>query len=139
MLLYIDRHWMCYAQSTMKGQITAKQNVFPPQVTVNDISHCSRSKKFTEKMKLTESGRQKLGSRRPVSRCSMQSIILTNSRRREREPLIGLGSHQVGSLLSASIHHGKFCRNQRILTRWLCQHLHNEHFLLHVIQHKNIV
>ena len=47
-------------------------------------------------MKLNESGRQKNQvGRGPISRRSMQSYILTDYRRRKREPLIALGSHQM--------------------------------------------
>ena len=49
------------------------------------------------KKKFNEPGRQKVGRcRSPVRRHSMQSYIRTYYRLRKREPLIALGSHQVG-------------------------------------------
>ena len=53
-----------------------------------------------EKMKVNESGRQKLGIGR--SRHSTQNYTLTNYRLRKREPMIALGSHHGEPLTSAS-------------------------------------
>ena len=56
-------------------------------------------------MKLNEPGRQELGRyRSPVSRHSMQSYTLTYQRLRQREPLIALGSHQVGGGGASFLH-----------------------------------
>ena len=62
-----------------------------------------------EKTKLNESGRQKLGRcRRHASRHSIQSYIVTYYMYMYREPLIALGFHQGGALISASV--GHMCR-----------------------------
>ena len=59
------RYLMFYAQSTAKGQIRAKQNVFLPQVKIpiHNLKHIPPLKIWgsLQKMKLNEPGRQKLG------------------------------------------------------------------------------
>ena len=74
---------MFYAQSTVKGLIRVKQNVFLPEakfgfITLKHILPPLKVFKTLEKMKLYEPGKQKLGKfRSPVSRLSIQSYILT--------------------------------------------------------------
>ena len=96
----IDRYLMFYAQSTAKGHIRVKQNVFLPQVKL--LIHYLKHSIVEDLEKLGENGiewarKAELGRyriRSPVSRHSIQSYILTTT------GLIALGSHQEGALIS---------------------------------------
>ena len=96
---------MSYAQSTAKGHIRAKENVFLPQVQIriHYLKHIPPLKiwRNLQNTKLNEPGRPKLGigiEALYVSRHSNKSYILTCFRFRKREPLIALSSHEGGLL-----------------------------------------
>ena len=61
---WIDRYLTFYAQSTAKGHIRTKQNVFlQAKLSIHDLIHTPplRIAKTLWKMKMNEPGKQKLG------------------------------------------------------------------------------
>ena len=93
---------------TMRGYIRAIQNVLLPQVNfwfnmthfnVYDQRSFEKEKKVEWIVKAETTGRS-LCHRQQIPRA--YSYILTYSRLKQREPLIALGSHQGGNLISLS-------------------------------------